>query len=65
MTAAACLRGTTCHCAETDHCVWSRPMCRQESDMKRARLLTELGPRIRREGGGRATARVHDEQSNR
>ena len=50
MTAAACLRGTTCDCAETDQGVWSRPLCRQESDMKRARLLTELGPRIRREG---------------
>ena len=22
MTASACLRGTTCHCAETDQCVW-------------------------------------------
>ena len=50
MTATACLRGTTCHCAETDQCVWSRPMCRQESDMKRARLLTELSHRVRREG---------------
>ena len=50
MTATACLRGTTCHCAETDQCVWSRPLCLQESDMKRARLLTAMGPRVRREG---------------
>ena len=50
MTATACLRFTTCHCAETDQCVWSRPLCLQESDMKRARLLTAMGPRVRREG---------------
>ena len=51
MTATACLRGTTCHCAETDHCVWSRPMCRQESsDSKRGRLITQMGKRVHREG---------------
>ena len=45
MPSTACLRGTTCHCAETDQCVWSRPLCRQESDMKRARLLTAMDGR--------------------